>query len=157
MIIIDQPMNIRVDLDSNIGTMKPPKNETVGTLVVTDAGLGFKIPRGKREPELVIPWDKMVQAVEILKNVPGFTVPSNAPLDVDFTKVRDAKPSDFDIGIDCSGPNAEDNLNEFRIPDADDHKTVERTFPERDDMRNDPSCQPDDDRHLDSCYRPEDL
>lgn len=73
MIIIQEPMNIRVDID----------RQTMGTLVVTDKGLGFKVPRGKRKSEIVIPWDKIMDSLGILKNVPGFTV-SNDIDDAEF-------------------------------------------------------------------------
>lgn len=85
MIIIQNPMNIRVDLDKT----------TVGTLVVTEQGLGFKIPRGKRKSDTVIPWDKIPQAFDILKNVPGFTIPN----DID----DGALDVEFDAGYDNSG------------------------------------------------------
>jgi hypothetical protein len=76
MIIIDKPQNVRVDFE-----------KTQGTLVITEEGVGFKVPRGKRHSEVVIPWDKMTQAFEILKNVPGFTTPNvidDGAIDADF-------------------------------------------------------------------------
>jgi hypothetical protein len=51
MIIVQQELNVRVDIDL----------KTVGT---------------KCHSPSVIPWDKITQAFEILKNVPGFTVPN---------------------------------------------------------------------------------
>jgi hypothetical protein len=55
MIIVQQELNVRVDIDL----------KTVGTLVVTEKGLGFKVPRGKCHSPSVIPWDKITQAFEM--------------------------------------------------------------------------------------------
>ena len=44
---------------------------TLGTLILTEQGLGFRIPRGKKDSRF-IPWDKMFSVYELLNNIPGF-------------------------------------------------------------------------------------
>lgn len=46
--------------------------QTRGTLVLTKQGVGFKIPRGKNAPTELIPWEKMTNVFDILRNIPGF-------------------------------------------------------------------------------------
>jgi hypothetical protein len=68
MLSTTESLELRVDIDG-----------TKGTLVVTKDGLGFKRPNQKKPVEAILPWDKIPQAFDILKNVPGFIEPVKGP------------------------------------------------------------------------------
>ena len=80
MITTNEPVDVRVDIGE----------ACKGTLSLKSEGLGYKIPRGKKDCEILIPWDKLQSAFALLENVPGFTIPVKG-LPVEGLPIQDSR------------------------------------------------------------------
>ena len=99
MITTNEPVDVRVDIGE----------ACKGTLSLKSEGLGYKIPRGKKDCEILIPWDKLQSAFALLENVPGFTIPVKET--VEGLPIQDSRFRTPDSGFPIQD-------SRFRTPDS---------------------------------------